>query len=186
MTELTIQSDKTGALGKVLGSDGRMNVSSRYDTRAYYNSRDEGQCYAMVYDHTAAADGQYAFVLRNDHTTKEMVIESIGYNCTNIGLAKLWFVSGTLANGVAVVPANLNKSSTNDAVGTFLNDGGGTAITVGTVGSQLDQVQVAANGHEEFRIGDQLRLGQGDAIALEQDTGTSTPHVFGVVFFYYE
>ncbi len=187
MARIEYKNDQTRALEETEGSDGRMNVSSRSDGRAYYNSRDEGQTYSMTYEHSAAADGEYSFYLQNTSITKALVITAIGVNSGNIARMKLWAVTGTVANGVTILPHNLNLSSPHDADVLAIHDGGGTPISgLTTVGIELDDLSITANGHEQFRLGDRLRLGQNDAIALEMDTGTSTPLIFGVIFFYLE
>lgn len=188
MARIEFRNDVTRATEETEGSDGRLNVSARSDARAYYNSRDEGQCYTMTFDHPLAGDGQYSFYLQNTSADKTLVISSIGVNADDIARFKLWFVTGIAANGVARVPVNLNKTSPNDAAAsTALHDGAGTAISGLTVsGAEVDDFQLAANGHGELRLFDRIRLGQNDAIALEMDKGTTTPDVFGVIFFYYE
>ena len=180
--------DSTGS-GQGVGvspTGNRLNTSSRSDNRAYYNSRDEGQTYSMVYSHPSAADGQYSFYLQNTSTDKTLVVSSIGLNADDLAKFKLCYVTGTAANGVAVVPVNLNRASANDAICTAISDEGGTAISGLTTDGCIDTASVVVNGHEEFRLGDKLRLGQNDAIALEMDAGTSTPDCYGVVFFYFE
>lgn len=188
MARIEYRNDRTRAIEEAEGSDGRLNVSSRSDFRPYYNSRDEGQCYTMTFTHTAAANGEYSFYLQNTSTDKTLVVSSIGVNATNIAKLKLWEVTGTAANGVARTPKNTNFTSPNDAAAnTALEDGGGTAISgLTTLGAEVDDIQLTQYGHDELRLSDRLRLGQNDAIALEMDTGTSTPEIFGVIFFYYE
>jgi len=188
MARIEYKNDRTRASEEAEGSDGRLNVSSRVDFRPYYNSRDEGQCYTMTFDHPAAADGQYSFYLQNTSVDKTLVVSSIGINSTNIARLKLWAVTGTAVNGVARTPHNLNETSPNDAAAsTAVHDGGGTAISgITTEGIELDDIQLTLNGHDEFRLSDRVRMGQNDAMALEMDLGTSTPNVFGVIFFYYE
>jgi hypothetical protein len=186
MARIEYKNDQTRATEETEGSDGRLNVSSRSDERAYYNSRDEGQCYAGTFEHAVALDGEYSFTLVNTSTDKTLVVSSVGLNNTTASRFKLWFVSGTIANGVAALPTNLNKDSSNDAQCTFTPDASGTPITIGTVGTQIDDVNVAANGHEELRLTDRVRLGQNDGIALEMDTTTTNTLSNGVVFFYFE
>lgn len=178
--------DKNGNFQETHGSDSRLNVSSRADNRAYYNSRDEGQCYTVVYDHPSAADNEYSFYIKNTSATKTLVISSIGINSDDVALVKLFFVTGTVANGVTFTPTNLNASSSNAADATVLEDGAGTAISSVTDGAEIDSIGLVANGHEELRLTDRIRLGQNDAIALKIIKGTTTPDVTGVVFFYFE
>ena len=187
MARIEFKNDISRALEEAEGSDGRMNVSSRSDERAYYNSRDEGQCYSITFEHSASGDGQYSLYLQNTSTVKTLVVSSVGVNADNIARIKLWSVTGTAGDGVAVIPKNLNLASPNDAAVTCLNDGGGTPISGLTVsGVAIDDIRMSADGHRELRIGDRLRLGQNDAIAIEMDTGTSSPLVHGVAFFYFE
>jgi len=183
---IEVKSDITGANEEIEGSDNRFNVSSRSDSRFYYNSRDKGQSYSMTWAAVTPADGEYSFYLKNTSTSKTLVIHSIGVNADDLAKFKLWTVTGTAANGASVTPTNLNLSSSNAAAVTALHDGGSPAISGLTQVALIDQASVVANGHEEMRVGDTLRLGQNDAIALELDVGTSTPETFGVCFFYFE
>ncbi len=182
------ENDKSGAVESVRGSDNRMNVSARSDQRAYYNSRDEKQCYTMVWSHPAAAAGQYGLYLRNTSGDKEIVISSIGINSDTADVRiKLHFVTGTAADGVLVTPVNLNKASSNAADAIARDDGAGTTISGLTSAGVIDYLILNADGHEEMRLSDRVRLGQNDAIALELDEGGGgTADVFGVVFFYFE
>lgn len=185
--EIQFTSDKTGAIEKVKGSDGRQNVSSRSDSRAYYNSRDEGQTYSAVYEMTDASVGEYVVYLKNTSTTgKTLVLEGIGANSINDASFKLWFVTGTATDGNPGTPINLNKESSNSATADA-REGGAAATGIGglTTDGLIDLVFVKAGGHEEFRLRDRLRLGQNDAIAIEYDRGT-TGDVAGVIFGYLE
>jgi len=186
MSRIQYTDDVNGNFQEARGSDGRLNVSARSDARAYYNSRDKGQCYTVPFSHPTAGDGEYSAYWKNTSPNKTLVISSIGVNSDDIARFKLWFVSGTAANGTAFTPTNLNKTSANDAEATALTDGGGTAISGLTEDGLIDDLRVSANGHEEFRLSDRIRLGQNDAIAIEMDAGTSTPDVNGVIFAYYE
>jgi hypothetical protein len=187
MARIEVKNDITRGIEEIEGSDGRLNVSARSDGRVYYISRDAGQAYAGTFEHSAAADGQYSFYLQNTSPTKRMVIRSVGVNADAISRVKLHFVTGTAANGVAVVPRNLNGASPNDAACTFLNDGGGTAITIGALsGTPVDDYTIGAAGHAELRLEDSVFLGQNDAVALEMDTTSSTSLITGVVFFFFE
>ena len=187
--KLRYDDDVTGSDQAVRGSDNRLNTSGRVDSRAYYNSRDRGQCYSVTFDHTTAADGEYSLYLKNTATAnpRTLVISSVGVNATNIARFKFWRVTGTAANGVARIPTNQNFASPNDAEVICLHDGGGTTISgLTTSGIELDDIQIQANSHAEIRTGDRIRLGQNEAVAIELDTATSTPNAFGVLFFYFE
>ena len=181
MSRIEFKNDKTRAIEETEGSDGRLNVSSRSDTRAYYNSRDVKQSYSACFDHQSAAAGEYSLYIENTSKTKELVISRIGVNAAENARVKLVFVSGTAAGGTVLTPTNLNKGSSNDA-DAIVRQGSVTGLTEI---SCIDFEAVPANGHGEFSIGDTVRLGQNDAIAIEYDEGT-TGDLFGVAFMFFE
>lgn len=185
--EIGFENDVTGAQSRAKGSDGRLNVSSRTDSRGYYISRDSEQAYSIVFSHPTSANGQYSVYIKNTSTSKTFVVSSAGLNSDLGADCKLWFVTGTAANGTSITAVNTNKASAKDAELTVLDDGGGTAISGLTTAGCIDSVKIPIEGHEELRLDDRVRLGQNDAIAIEVDNVTSgTPNVFGVVFGYFE
>ena len=93
-------------------------------------------------------------------------------------------IDGT--NGVAVTPRNRNSSSPNAADATFLNDSGTTIDSITVSGSPISDIQLAIHAHDEIHLDDTLRLGQNIGIALEMDTGDTTPLVFGDLVFFFE
>lgn len=187
MARIEYKNDVTRALEEMEGNDGRANVSSRSDGRRYYTSRDQAQAYSVTFEHSAAADGEYSLYIKNTSPTRRLVLSAIGLNAGNIARMKLWFVTGTATNGVAIIPQNLNRASSNAAEVTTIHDGGGTAIGgLTTSGIPIDDIGMGANDHREFRLDDAIHLGQNDAVAIEMDTGTSTPLVHGVLFFFME
>lgn len=187
MTEITYQNDQSGSLQRTQGSDGRLNASSRSDGRGYYNSRDQGQMFSVPFTHPLSANGQYTVYFKNNSTTKDFVLSDIEVHSDLGARMKLWFVTGTAGNGVAVIATNLNKNSNNDADATAVEDGGGTAISGLTTDGLIDNMMVGPNGHEALAIGDRIRLGQGDAIAIEMDEAVSgTPDLIGALFGYFE
>ena len=187
MAEIDYRSDKTRAHEKAEGSDGRLNTSSRSDSRAYYNSRDESRTFSTVFDFQDAAAGEFAAYWQNTSTDRILVIDSVGINAAQNARVKLWFVTGTAAGGNTIVPTNLNKSGVaNEAEATCMEGGSAaTGITGLTEDGIIDFAYVSADGHEEFRLGDRVRLGQGDAIAIEYDEGTGGDFS-GVIFGFYE
>ena len=173
---------KPNAHGQVTGSDGRLNVSSRSDTRGYYISRDEGRAYSVAFDNQSAAAGEYPVYWQNTDTNgRTLVISHIGVNAVEAARVKMWFVTGTAAGGTLLTPTNLNKVSAN-AASAIAREGPVTGLTTDGL---IDFVYVQATGHEEFRLDDEIRLGQGHAVALEYDEGT-TGDCSGVIFGYYE
>ena len=185
---LVVKNDKTRALEEVEGSDGRMNVSSRSDGRSYYVSRDNGLAFSMVFSHTDTESGEWVCYLKNTSTDgKDLVIDSIGINAEVFSRCHLHFVTGTAAGGNAVSMVNLNKNSNNDAPATG-HEGGAAAsgITGLTDAGRVDCLGVRAAGHEEFRLADRVRLGQGDALAIQVVTVASASDTFGVIFGFFE
>lgn len=184
--KLWFRNDKNRQLEEMEGSDGRANVSSRADPRPYYNSRDEGESYTVVFDHQSAVAGEYSTYWQNTSTDKKhLVISSIGVNSVQNARIKLWFVTGIASAGTAVTPLNTNKTSPNDAAANARQGASGSGIANLTTDGQIDFLFCPANGHEEFRLTDRVRLGQNDAIAIEYDEGT-TGDFAGVIFGFYE
>ena len=176
----------TRALEEAEGSDGRLNVSARADARSYYNSRDERQTYSVVFDHQTAAVGEVSAYWQNTSATgKTLVISSIDLNAIQIARIKLWKVTGTAAGGSVLTPTNLNIPASEEATANARQGDVGDAIT----GLVLDEIVafslVPANGFQEMKLSDRVRLGQNDAIALEYDEGTSGDF-FGTIFGFYE
>jgi len=188
MAELFHENDSTGAIERTKGSDGRQNTSARTDSRAYYNSRDRGQMYSFTWTFADTLATQTAAYLRNDATDgKHLVIHSIGVNSEKAVRFKLSFVTGTAANGTAVTPTNLNKTSSNAASATAQSAvGAANGITSLTPDGEIDFAYCQIDGHEEFRIGDTIRLGQNDAIEIEVFEQEAAGDVSGVIFFYFE
>ena len=188
MSRIQFIDDVQGNFQEAHGSDSRLNVSSRADSRAYYNSRDEKQTYSFTWTFADAVTGETAAYLKNTSTDgKQLVIEEIGLNSASATRFKLNFVTGTAANGTSVTPTNLNKTSSN-ATAADAQEGAGTANGIGslTPDGEIDFAFVSADGHEEFRLRDRVRLGQNDAIEIEVFETSSAPDVSGVIFFYFE
>jgi len=185
MARIDFKNDQTRALEEAEGSDGRLNVSSRSDSRSYYNSRDVKQTYSVAYDHQSAAAGEISLYIENTSSTKELVITNIGINAVENARIKMFFVEGTAAGGTVLTPTNLNKGSSNDATAIVRQAGAGDAITGLTTLGLIDFAAAPANGHDEFRLGDTVRLGQNDAIALQYVEGV-TGDFYGVVFSFFE
>ena len=186
MGEINYKNDRTRACEVAEGSDGRLNVSSRSDTRSYYISRDEGGAYSVPFDFQSATAGEFGCYWKNSDTAKTLVIDSIGVNSVEASRVKLWFVTGTAGGGTSLTPTNLNKMSGNASQSISMEGGSAsTGITGLTTAELIDFIYVPALGHEEFRLQDRVRLGQNDAIAIEYDEGT-TGDLSGVVFGFFE
>lgn len=189
--ELEYRNDMTGARERQQGSDGRANTSSRTDERIYYNARDKGQAYSLVYDDAAASAGDFVCTLFNTTPkadAKTLVIHSIGANAVAAATIKLHRLNdGQTAGGGAVSasPYNLGGASNSATVtaSTVVNSDSSPISGVTSL-AVIDHVSLPANGHEEFRIADTVRLGEDQGIGIELDAGGS--RVCGVIFFYFE
>ncbi len=184
--EIGYADDITGNQGFVQGSDGRLNTSSRSDSRAYYNSRDVGRTFSLVWNNTNSSSGKHVVYWKNTSTTRDLVISSIGFNSDINANFELNFVTGTAA-GTSATPTNLNQSSGKTAAAVAFHNADVTGLTVS---AEIDHAYVVAGGHEELRLGDRVRLGQDDAIAVRIETSfgaVGAPiHTAGVIFGYYE
>lgn len=195
MADITFIDEITKADSRAGGSDKRVNVSSRSDGRGYYNSRDESQSFSMVFDDAGATAGDYVAYLKNTKTDGlQLVVRSIGVNCIAAGsIFKLHTVADTVSPGAgtSVTPVNLNqagqaKTATVDAQAP--TDSNSTPMTISATVDEVDEVGVPTTyGHGEFRLNDQLRLGQDQAIAIELEAAATTNvRTWGVIFFYFE
>jgi len=183
--ELAISHDKTGNDQKVKGSDNRLNVSSRSDSRAYYASRDDSSVFSLIWQDASSEAGQFVAYWKNDDTTgRSLVVRNVGLNSENDSTFKLHRVTGTASGGTASAPACENQQTPKIAPATAMTQLTGT-ITGLNIETTHDVANVKAGSHEEFRTGDLIRLGQGQACAIEYDDGT-TGKTNGVIVCFYE
>jgi hypothetical protein len=157
----------TGQSTGVSPTGNRLNVSSRSDERIYYISRDNGDSYTTTSIDTAVA-GEYNFYFKNTSTTQNFYVKSITVGSAVLAIFKISKVTGTPAGASAITITNLNFTSGNVASATVT---GNAAVTGLTESSVLEMVSVAADTSVTVDFHDSLILGQGDAIAIEYDTG---------------
>ena len=170
--------DETGNFQETHGSDARLKVSSRSDSRSFYVSRDDGQYYVLrIEDDDAAANDLVAY-LRNDSKTKKVHIRDIHISAENACTIKFAYGDATAATGTAVTPVNLNKSSSNDADVTAFGNGAVGGVTVSTF---FSTIRVAAGETAEYDVS--IILGQNDNIVVEYDTGTQGDIEVDIFFF---
>lgn len=180
MAEIQFENDVTGALEKTHGSDGRLNVSSRSDERAFYVSRDNGQAYVLRIEDDDAVAADLVAYLRNDSKDKKMFIERIEVSSENAATFKVAFGDSATAGGTAVTPVNLNKSSSNDADVTAVGNGAVSTVAASTF---FKTVRVATNTTVGIEFNDALILGQNDNIVVEYDTGATGDIEVDIFFF---
>jgi hypothetical protein len=183
--------DVTNAEEEARGSDGRLNVSSRQDSRAYYNSRDDQLAFSVAYNMTGAATGEYVVYWRNASPDKQLVIHKVTVGCGEPAKAKLWFVTGTAASGTELTPVNQNKaasrSAPDDSTVMAMEGNGTTPISGLSTDGLIDIVSIdTAQGMAQFSVQDEIRLGQGDAIAIEMEDLGADADTYGVILGYYE
>lgn len=184
---IAYSNDSTNADEQTRGSDGRLNVSSRTDSRGYYNSRDESESYSLVWADASTATGDHIIYWKNTNANgKQFVVTNIGINSQYRADFQLQAVTGTAAGGAVGTPSCLNRAVKKTAAATARTavTGDITGLTVDVI---IDHVSVEAGGHEEIHLDDRLRLGQDDAIAVECIlTDTSPGLTWGVIYGYYE
>ena len=193
MPRIQFTNDVNGAFEEARGSDSRLNVSSRTDGRMYYNSRDSSEAYSLVFDDANATAGDYVLYLKNTKTDGEhLVVHAAGLNCEAASSSfKLSLVTGTAAGGTVATPVNLNQAGVSrsaTAVAMTTADSNSSPMTGLSESAVLDHAGIgSAYGHEEFRIGDTIRLGQDQAVAIELEYAAAADvRAFGVLFFYFE
>lgn len=169
----------SGESASISPTGNRLNVSSRSDERIYYISRDNGDAYSVTTIDTAAA-GEYNFYFKNISTTQNFYVTAFTLGSAVLAIFKIARVTGT-ASGTAISPTNLNTTSGHIADATAL---GNAAVTGLTEDAIIDVVSVTADDSKEVTFHDALVIGQGEAIAVEYDTGAGgTMHATMFGFF---
>ena len=184
MSQINYPNDVTGSIQIVHGSDGRLNVSSRSDSRHYYNSRDNEQSYIVPFLDAASSTGEIVVYLQNTSTTLTLVISVIGVSTSVLGTFKLHKMNATTATGTVITPVNLNFGSSNAAAANARGGAGGVGGTASD--TLIDVLQVGAAGHGEFHTEDTLRLGQNQSVGLEFDRAAGDSIVEGSIFCFFE
>ena len=172
--------ESPGGLGQVLGSDGRLNVSSRSDTRAFYISRDDEEVYVLRIEDDDAVLADIVVYLQNTSPTKDLYILDIHVSSENAATFKIAFGDATAATGTAVDPVNLNRGSPNDSADNSFGNGAVGGVTASTFFSSL---RVGAGESEEWGFERALILGQNDNIVIEYDTGSTGDIEIDIFFF---
>ena len=182
---------KTNAKEEAQGSDGRLDVSSRVDSRAYYNSRDDGLCFSLFFNMTLADTGEFLVYWRNASPDKQLVIIGLDVAAFEPVDIKVHFVTGTASAGTELTPLNLNKSSSkaapDDSVVMAMEGLTTTPIAGLTTAGVIAYTSIAvAQSRELIDLGDRVRLGQNDAIAVELEAASAPGFILGTIYGYYE
>ena len=182
--EIAYQSDSGGGDERARGSDNRLNVSSRSDSRSYYASRDASQAFSLSWDDSSSAAGDFIVYWKNtDATGKKLILHKADLNSVNNGSFKIWTVTGTAA-GATATPVCLNFSAPQSANATCI-EAAGTAITGLTGDLLISHEGVSAYSETQFDDDDNVIIGQDGAIAIEYEQGT-TGRTWGTLFGFYE
>jgi len=170
----------SGQSAAISPSGNRLNVSSRADERIYYISRDNGDSYSVTSIDASPSGGEYNFYFKNTSTTQKFYVKHIIVGAADLAIFKVAVVTGTAA-GTELTPVNLNLTSGRTASCDCRGNG---AITGLTESSVIDIRSVEADATEGFDFHDALILGQGDAIAVEFDTGSASAIHISMLGFY--
>ena len=185
--------DRGRGLADVKGSDGRLNVSSRSDARAYYNSRDDHLVFAVGFSVTLMDADEDFVAWRNASDDKELVITGVRVTMFEAGAIEWHIGTGTPAAGTTVVPLNLNQGASRSAP-----TDGSESVMMGTSSTPItgltstgivatEDITVLGLSHALSFGQDIVRLGQNDTFFGQMGAGTSTPgFVKGNIYGYYE
>lgn len=173
------------------GSDGRLNTSSRSDGRIYYNSRDRSESYTLVFDDAACSAGDFNVSLFNAKTDgKQMIIHTVEVSALALASFKLHLVTGTAAGGaVEATPLNLNRAGRPNkatVIASTVANSDSSAISGLVSAGVFSHKSIGASDHADLHVEDTLRLGEGQGIAIEMDSGANATRVFGTIVFYFE
>jgi len=166
---LRIEDGLTGDTAKVT-TDNRLGTESKTANRDFFISRDQGQSYHVVSEDATAVANEETIYLQNTSTTLNIFIDHIIIATDTANKFRLKYVTGTAAGGSALTPQNLNKTSSNAAAATSRGSG---SITGLTDDGDLEIIRVGADDTGEMEFGDQLILGQNDAIAVETEANAA-------------
>lgn len=189
--KIQFANDVSNALEEVRGSSGRLNVSSRQDGRAYYNSRDDQLTFALPFNMTLADTDEILVAWRNASPDKHLVISAVDVSVFEPVDIKVHVGTGTPADGTELTPVNMNQSSSRaapDDSAVMAMEGNTTTPITGMTSSGVVayvSIGVAQTG-QRIDLGDRVRLGQNDAIFLEVEAASTPGFVLGTIYGYYE
>jgi len=153
-----------------VGPNNRLATESKVSGRDFFISRDDGQSYHVISEDATAVANEETIYLQNTSTTLNLFIDHIILATDTANKFRLKKVTGTAAGGSAKTPVNLNLTSSNAAAATARGDG---SITGLTDDGDLEIIRVGADDTGEMAFGDQLILGQNDAIAVETEANAA-------------
>jgi len=189
--KIRVSSDISGADFEVQGSDGRLNVSSRSDSRSYYNSRDQHLTFATSFLMTLADTGEHFVAWRNASDDKELVIRHVDVAVFEPVDIKWHIGTGTPAAGTVIVPVNMNQGASRSAptdssvsVMEGLTTTPITGLTSEGVVNYHSILSIQDSVHVEFD--DMVRLGPNGVFFGELEAASAPGFVQGTIVGYYE
>jgi hypothetical protein len=118
--------DGTGHGNKVrVDDENRIRTYSVVEEEITHSSEDEGEAYVWVASKNIDATDSIIW-LRNDSTTKELMIHCISVSTDAAGSFFIYCPTGTTADGDTVAGVNMNRGSGNVALATCRSDATGT------------------------------------------------------------
>ena len=157
----------------------RLNVSSKTAPRVFYISRDDGEAYNWTSSFSAGTGNEIVYI-KNNSTTKKLIIESLAVGGVLTGLFEIFECTGT-AGGTPITGKNINLSSNNEADATSY---GNASVTGLVIGDRIGLTRTAATSSNIIIQNGALQLSFNDAICVTY-TG-STGIVDCVVRAYFE
>ena len=145
-----------------VSSSNRLNISAKSNPRAYYNSRDEENCYSIGTEYSAT-DGDYVFYIQNTSSTKAMVLTDLTLSSAEVAKFTVDLVTGN-ASGTDVTPINIKLGSANTAEAVTK---GNAAVTGLTATGSLHITHVGADDHVELHFMESLIVPKGQAVAVK-------------------
>ena len=174
----------TGRAARVT-EDNRLQVMSNVASRIYFNSRDYQESYSIVCADSGPTAAEYTLYIGNTNQTHDLVIGEFWTYATDADVQwKLAHVTGTAAGAALIVPVNCNLTSSKVATAIVR---GGTHLGV-TGLTPVNVIWQWRNGAVNTTIilttSDLLRVGPGQAVAIEYDAGTGGAVLIGVTMYF--
>lgn len=167
----------SGKLAKV-NSRRRLDVSAANVSESAYIAAAEAETYIWTGSYSTNTGDEIMYI-KNNSSSKLLVIDKVTVNSVNAGFFELFDVSGTAA-GTIVTGKNTNLTSGNVADATSYGDASVTGLTIG---DRIDLARTAANGRTDMKLNDVLILGQNNAIAVTYTGSTGLTDIIITGYF---
>lgn len=162
MGGIRIHDKIAGAWRAVKGSDQRLDVSARSNTRAFYNNRDKECLFAWLSEFGCSA-GNYISYIKNTDSTRKLYVEHIHFGSDANQVFYIHKVTGT-ATGSTIIGRNQNYAESNPAIGTFYGD---AAVGGLTSTWKSKAIRVPANHSGLWTNSGGILLNNGEALAIQ-------------------